>query len=103
MNLPWSPTAAGIRLAVRVTPRSARNAVAGIVDTPDGRAVLAIRLTAPPVESAANQALRRYLSDLLGVPAGKVMLVSGQTARLKIVEVAGDTLALTARLKSLTG
>lgn len=70
--------------AVRVLPRSARNGVAGLA----GDAVR-IRLTAPPVEDRANEALVRFLADALGVPKPSVMIVAGRSGRRKIVRVGG--------------
>lgn len=50
---------------------------------------LKVRLTAPPVDSAANDALIRLLADALGVPTRDVRIVAGATSRDKVVEVAG--------------
>ena len=79
----------GIVVAVRVTPRSAReNFAAG---TPDH---FIARLTAPPVDGAANAALTPLIAKAFGVAKGAVTLLSGETARIKRVQVAGDPLAL---------
>lgn len=80
-----------IRLAVRVTPKTGRDAFAGIVATADGRSALAVRLAAPPVDGAANKALIAFLARSLGVPKGAVRIVSGQTGRLKILAIDGAT------------
>jgi uncharacterized protein (TIGR00251 family) len=53
-----------------------------------GDAVL-IRLAAPPVEGAANEALVAYLSDALGLPRRSVTIVSGKTSRDKRVRIEG--------------
>lgn len=74
----------GVRFEVRVQPRASRTEVAGEY----GEAVK-IRLTAPPVEGAANDALVEFLSDRLGVSKSAVRIVRGHTARSKTVEVAG--------------
>jgi uncharacterized protein YggU (UPF0235/DUF167 family) len=50
---------------------------------------LKVRLTAAPVDGAANEALVRFLAERLGVPRSAVSLVSGTGGRLKVVEVAG--------------
>jgi uncharacterized protein len=73
-------------IAVRVIPRARRDEVAG---ERDGR--LLIRLTAPPVEGAANAALCRLVARCSGVPARHVSIVRGQTSRDKIVRVDGLT------------
>ncbi len=71
-------------IAVRVLPRASRDGVAGTA----GDSVR-IRLTAPPVENRANEALVRFLADALGVPKGSVEIISGKGGRSKIVRVAG--------------
>lgn len=73
-----------VRFAVRVRPRAARTEVGGT----HGDA-LVVRLTAPPVDGAANEALVAALAGRLGVPRGAVRIVSGATARVKVVEVVG--------------
>jgi uncharacterized protein (TIGR00251 family) len=50
-----------------------------------------IRLQAPPVDGAANEALIRFLAERLGVSRAAVRIVSGETARRKRVEVTGAT------------
>ncbi len=71
-------------LRVKVQPRSARNALAG-----EREGALVVRLTAPPVEGAANKALTRLLGRALGVAPSAVRIVSGAGARQKRVSVAG--------------
>ena len=71
-------------LDVRVIPRSPRTAV----DGRRGGAVL-IRLAAPPVGGAANDALVRFLSHAIGVPRRAIRLVSGEKSRDKRVAIAG--------------
>jgi uncharacterized protein len=71
-------------IAVRVIPRSKRDEISG---ERDGR--LLIRLTAPPVEGAANAALCRLVARRAGVPARRVSIVRGQTSRDKVVRVEG--------------
>jgi uncharacterized protein (TIGR00251 family) len=81
-----SSTETGIRFAVRVQPRASSNEITGVYGT-----ALKIRLQAPPVEGAANDALVSYLADLLGVSRRSVRIVSGESSRNKTVEVAGVT------------
>jgi uncharacterized protein YggU (UPF0235/DUF167 family) len=50
---------------------------------------LKIRLSAPPVDNAANEALIELIAKALGVPRRSVRIVSGSTSRFKIVEVVG--------------
>jgi uncharacterized protein (TIGR00251 family) len=70
----------GAILWVRVQPRARR---AGVEGYHGDR--LKIALTAPPVEGAANEALVRFLAELVGVARGDVEVVAGQTAREKSV------------------
>jgi uncharacterized protein len=70
-------------LAVRLTPRGGRDAITGLRD--DGT-VLA-RVSAPPADGKANEALCRLLAKTLGVPRSAVSVVRGQTAREKLVRV----------------
>jgi hypothetical protein len=99
---PYSITADGVRLAVRLTPRASRNGLDGVGADADGRPFLRIRLTAPPVEGAANQALIDFLSEILAVRKKDIVIRSGDTGRFKILEVTGKPDALAARLDGLT-
>ena len=71
-------------IAIRVTPRAARDEVTGWQD-----GFLRVRLRAPPVEGKANDSLRRLLAVRLGVALSAVQIVSGGTARMKRVRVEG--------------
>jgi len=71
------------RLSVRVTPRANRNAIEGFDD--DG--VLKVRVTAPPADGAANEAVARLLATALRLPGRDVVLASGATSRNKVFEV----------------
>lgn len=84
---PFRPTARGVRIDLRVIPRSPRNAVDG---PRDGR--LVVRVTAPPVDDAANEAVIAAVADALDVPKRSVRLVAGRTSRNKTVEVDGVTM-----------
>ena len=69
---------------MHVQPRAARDGFAGVHD-----GCLKIRLTATPVEGAANDALLRFLAQWLQVPRRDVVLVSGPGSRRKLVEIQG--------------
>jgi uncharacterized protein len=71
---------------VHVQPRASRTGLAG----QHGDA-LKVRLAAPPVDGAANEALVRFLAELLGVPRSAVRLERGTTGRSKLVAVDGLT------------
>ena len=70
---------------MRLTPRGGADRVDGVGE--DG--VLRARVAAPPIDSAANEALGRLLARELGVARAGVRIVAGSTARRKLVAVAG--------------
>ncbi len=76
---------AGSALTVRVTPRSSRDAIAGVQD--DG--TVKIQLTAAPVDGQANQKLIELLARILGVPKSNIEIVAGATGRDKLISVVG--------------
>ncbi|MEZ5319987.1 MAG: DUF167 domain-containing protein [Vicinamibacterales bacterium] len=73
-----------VRLDLRVVPRASRNAIDGLRE---GR--LVVRVTAPPVDRAANDAVVRLVAEALGLPRRDVTLVRGETGRNKTVEIRG--------------
>ncbi len=75
---------ASATLTMRIQPRASRN---GIVVMEDGS--LKIRLTAPPVDGAANEALIKYISDVLGLAKSQILIITGHTSREKIVKIEG--------------
>lgn len=87
---------------MRATPRASRSQIAGIGQNPDGRAVLAVRIAAPPAEGAANAALVALFAATLGVRKRDVTIQTGESGRNKQVHIAGDCEALIALLVSLT-
>jgi uncharacterized protein (TIGR00251 family) len=86
---------ASVRITVYVQPRASKTEVTGM----HGDA-LKIRLTAPPVDNAANTALIDFVAGKLGIPKSSIRIVAGATGRRKVVEIAGFTLAeVTAALR----
>jgi len=77
-----------IILPVRVQPRSHRDAIEG-----EFQGALKVRLTAPPVDDRANDALCRLLAARLNIPVSAVRIVAGERSRTKRVEVRGVTAA----------
>ena len=80
----FRPSSSGCRFAVHVQPRVARTEVVG-----EHGDALKVRISAPPVDGAANDALIRCLAAALGVPSSAVQVISGASGRRKVVEVAG--------------
>jgi uncharacterized protein len=88
---------AGVQFAVRVIPRAGRSVVAGVRD-----GALLVRLAAPPVDGAANEALVAFIADLLDRPKRDVNMVAGQKSRDKRIRVSGLTArALDAKLSGI--
>jgi uncharacterized protein (TIGR00251 family) len=75
-----------VSFLVRVVPRGKRDAIEG-----EFQGALRVRLTAPPVDNRANDALRRLLSERLRVPVSAVKVVAGARSRTKRVSVDGVT------------
>lgn len=88
--------------AVRLTPKGGRDAVEGWAAASDGSEHLKVRVRAVPENGKANTALLALLADRLDVPKSALRLVSGATARLKRIEIAGDPVTLAARLEGLS-
>lgn len=84
MALDLRTSGAFLTLRVRVRPRASKDALGG-----EREGALVVRLTAPPVEGAANEALARFLGKTLGVAPSAVRVVSGASGRNKVVSVAG--------------
>jgi uncharacterized protein len=74
----------GVTFYVQVQPRASRDAIEG-----DHADALKVRLTAPPVDDRANEALVQLLARRLNVPRAAVRIVSGEKSRRKRVAVAG--------------
>jgi uncharacterized protein len=72
-------------ITVRVIPRSSKN----ILEWEQG--VLKARITAPPVDGAANEALVALLAERLGLPKRAISIVRGERGRQKVVEIVGMT------------
>ena len=78
---------------IRVTARASTNAVAG-----EREGVLLVRVTAPPVEGKANDAVVALLAETLGTPRGAVQVVRGASSRTKQISVPRDAEAALHRL-----
>ncbi|HTL17645.1 MAG TPA: DUF167 domain-containing protein [Patescibacteria group bacterium] len=84
----------GVLLSIKLQPRAASNEIGEVAGNE-----LKIRVTAPPVDAAANQALLRLLADLFGCGRNQIELVRGHTSRHKLVKILGITEQMvTARL-----
>ena len=80
------PQPDGVLLAVKLQPRASKIEILGVLGDE-----LRIKVTAPPVDAAANEALVRLLAERLDCPRGKVELVRGHTSRHKTIKLHGLT------------
>jgi uncharacterized protein (TIGR00251 family) len=83
---------ADVLLAIKLVPRASKNEIMA-----GKEAELRVRVTAPPVDSAANEALVRFLAEELDLPRNRVDLVRGHTSRHKTVRLQGTTVTEIAR------
>ena len=72
-------------IAVRVTPRSSRDVIEGV----DEAGQLRVRVTAAPVDGAANKAVTSLVAKALGVPKSAVSVASGAASRHKRLRIVG--------------
>ena len=86
MSITVRSVARGVRFEVRVQPRASRSEIVGAQE-----GALRVRLAAPPVDGAANDALIELLADLLDVPERDIRIVTGTTSKRKVIEVDGVT------------
>jgi len=98
---PWAIAAGGLAVVVRLTPRGGRDAIDGIEQRADGQCVLKARVRAAASEGEANAALVALLAHAAGVPPRDVTLVSGATARIKRLTIAGHGPTLAAALENV--
>jgi uncharacterized protein (TIGR00251 family) len=91
----------GYTINIYVQPRAAKNAIAGLHDQ-----TLKIRLTAPPVDGAANKMCLQFLAKQLNVPKSALQIVSGHGSRSKTIlctceQVAGSKIECNRVKKSI--
>ncbi len=79
-------TKGGVKLHLFIQPRSSKNEIVGVHND-----LIKIKLTAPPVDGEANEALIAFLAKVFGVPKRDVILLKGATGRNKTVEILGAT------------
>ena len=74
------------RISVRIIPNASTNEIGGL----EGR-VWKIRLTAPPIEGKANEALIRFLAEVLDIAPSNISIVKGHGSKHKTIEIAADS------------
>ena len=106
-DLKWPPrvelpkyireTPQGVTLAIRVQPRSSRDE---FIADPNADQ-LKVRITAPPVDSAANNALPKFIAKSLGIPPSATSLIRGEKSRNKTLLITGtDAQAVAEKLRA---
>jgi uncharacterized protein (TIGR00251 family) len=80
----FSENEEAVTFKVRVQPRASRTEAAG-----EHAGAIKLRIAAPPVDGKANEECRRFLAKQLGVASGAVKIISGDTAREKVIRVRG--------------
>ncbi len=98
---PYKAFSDHLRLAVRLTPNGRRDAIDGVELNAEGEAHLKARVSCVPEKGKANKALVALLAKALGVPKSSVSVVSGDTARQKILRIDGDPEDLANRIDGL--
>lgn len=76
-----------VRLTIKLTPKASRNEIKGWAQTPDGKSLLKISVTATPEKGMANAALIQLLAKRLNMPKRAFNIIRGDTERIKIIEI----------------
>ena len=98
---PWTAREKGVVLQVRLTPKSARDALEGVEVLADGACVLKARVRAVPEDGKANDALVALVAKSLKTPASRIKIASGATSRHKSLLLEGEPAEIFARLEVL--
>jgi uncharacterized protein (TIGR00251 family) len=96
---PWTATADGVVIDVRLTPRGGRDAIEGTERRADGRTFVKARVRAAPSEGDANAALCRLIAGAIDVAPRDVTIAAGATSRVKRIRVRGQAVAIIAALR----
>lgn len=87
-DLPWRTSLTGVRLIARVTPKSALDAVEGVVQTSEGPA-LKVRVRAVADKGEANAAVEKVVAQWLGLARTRVSVAQGGKSRTKTLDIGG--------------
>lgn len=102
-QLPYQVNADHVRLSVKVTPNAGRDGIDGAETGADGESMLKARVTAVPEKGKANKALIEILAKSMKLPKSSISVISGDTARKKILRIEGDTEDIVQKLQTLLG
>lgn len=98
--MPFSRADNGIRVALKVTPRAARDALGPVRIEANGTSVLKVSVTAVPEKGRANEAVTKLLAKAWGVPRSRMSVLAGATGRRKTLLVQGEPDAVMAGLQT---
>lgn len=79
-----------ITITVRLTPKAAKNAIQGWADGPDGEKILKACVTTVPENGKANKALIALLSKNFKTPKSNILIIKGETSRLKTIRISSS-------------
>lgn len=77
-------TQGGVLLHLFVQPKSSKNEIVGPHNDE-----LKVKITSPPVDGQANEAVIKFFSKLLRIPKGQIELIRGETSRHKVIKIHG--------------
>jgi uncharacterized protein (TIGR00251 family) len=77
-------TAAGLQVPLHVLPRAKRCEISGIHN-----GALRLKVTAPPVDDAANRAIIKFFSSLLDISKSSITILAGSKSRNKVLQIEG--------------
>lgn len=90
-----------MKLYIRLTPKSSKDAIEGHGSDEKGRPFLKVRVRAAPIEGRANEALVAFMAKTLGISKSKIRLVAGDTARLKALDIDHDEAEITRLIEAV--
>ncbi len=99
---PFTSSPGGVSVAVRLTPKAAKNRIGDIRARADGKETLRVSVTAPPESGKANQALIALLAKEWKMAKGGITIKTGARGRNKTVFLAGDPKGLMGKLQAWT-
>ena len=101
MNEPWQASSDHLRLSVRLTPNGGRDAIDGVETGSDGESYMKVRVSVAPEKGKANKALIALLAKHLDIPKSSLAVLSGETARKKILRIEGEPEDLMVKLTAI--
>ncbi len=85
---PFSVAGSAVRIAIRLTPKAAREAIVGFAPEAGGGVELKVTVQAPPEDGKANAALIKLLAKVWRLPKSRIAIIRGATDRHKLIAVA---------------